>query len=64
MSRNRRRRHGEGTAWLVADRAHDDDLCYWYAGTNDGYLVEQARAARSGQERQEAPACPTSRTDC
>ena len=45
MSRHRRWRHGEGTAWLVADRVHGDYLCYWYAGTNDGHLVEQARAA-------------------
>jgi hypothetical protein len=45
MSRHRRRRHGEGTAWLVADRLNCDYLCYWYAGTNDGHLIEQARAA-------------------
>jgi hypothetical protein len=41
-------RHGEGTAWLVADRQRDDYLCYWYAGTNDGHLVEQARAGTAG----------------
>jgi hypothetical protein len=44
MRRHRRRRHGEGTAWLVADRVRHDYLCYWYAGTNDGHLVEQSRA--------------------
>ncbi len=44
MSR-RRKRHGDGTAWLVADRLEGDYLCYWYAGTGDGHLVESARVA-------------------
>jgi hypothetical protein len=42
MSKRREARRGEGTAWLVADRLTDDFYCYWYTGTNDGQLVEQA----------------------
>jgi hypothetical protein len=45
MRRHRQPRHGEGTAWLVVDRITGDYLCYWYTGTGDGHLVEQARAA-------------------
>lgn len=45
MRRHRRPRHGDGTAWLVADRARGDYLCYWYTGTGDAHLVEHARAA-------------------
>jgi len=44
MSRRRHPRHGDGTAWLVADRLAGDFLCYWYAGPNDAYLAEHARA--------------------
>ncbi|HSS10516.1 MAG TPA: hypothetical protein VLL25_11560 [Acidimicrobiales bacterium] len=43
--RYRKPRHGEGTAWLVADPDQGDYLCYWYAGPSDGLLVGQARAA-------------------
>jgi hypothetical protein len=35
----------DGTAWLVVDRTRGDYLCYWYAGANDGYLIERARVA-------------------
>jgi hypothetical protein len=45
MSRRRRWRPGEGTAWLVADRVADDYRCYLYAGPNDDRVVERARAA-------------------
>jgi hypothetical protein len=45
MRQHRRPGHGDGTAWLVADRAEGDDICYWYAGTGDAHLVEHARAA-------------------
>ena len=50
MSRNRREHPGTGTgtAWLVADRAHGDYLCYWYGGKHDDDVVEQARAASAG----------------
>jgi hypothetical protein len=44
----RRPRHGDGTAWLVADRAHGDFLCYWYVGRTGDHLGEQARAASAG----------------
>ena len=44
MSRPRKR-HGDGTAWLVADRLKGDYLCYWYVGTGDRHLVESARVA-------------------
>jgi hypothetical protein len=45
MRRQRRPRHGDGTAWLVVDRVNGDYLCYWYTGTGEGHLVEHARAA-------------------
>ena len=38
-------RRGEGTAWLVADRARGDFACYWYVGRAGDHLGEQARAA-------------------
>ena len=38
-------RHGDGTAWLVADRAHGDFDCYWYVGRAGDHLGEQASAA-------------------
>jgi hypothetical protein len=41
----RRPRHGDGTAWLVADRARGDFVCYWYVGRACDHLGEQARAA-------------------
>jgi hypothetical protein len=37
--------HGDGTAWLVADRLEGDYLCYWYVGTGDDHLVESERVA-------------------
>jgi hypothetical protein len=40
----RRSRRGGGTAWLVFDGSTGGYLCYWYAGTNDDHLLEQARA--------------------
>jgi hypothetical protein len=48
MRRHPGKRHGEGTAWLVADRGHDDYLCYWFVGTNDGHLLERARVPFAG----------------
>jgi hypothetical protein len=45
MSARRTARHGDGTVWLVADRLIGDYLCYWYAGTNDGHLVDCTRLA-------------------
>jgi cytidine deaminase len=45
MRTQRGARRGDGTAWLVADRSSDRFDCYWYTGTNDGELVEQAGAA-------------------
>jgi hypothetical protein len=46
MKRAHGRPHrGDGTAWLVIDRSRGDYLCYWYAGTGDDRLLEQARAA-------------------
>lgn len=46
MSR-RRKRHGDGTVWLVAHRPEGDYLCYWYVGTGDGHLAESARVANA-----------------
>ena len=43
--RRRRPRHGDGTAWLVADRAHGDFICYWYVGRAGDHLGEQSRTA-------------------
>jgi len=48
MTRHQRRpRHGDGTAWLVADRARGDFDCYWYVGRAGDHLGAQARAATS-----------------
>src|SRR5687767_14779449 len=49
MSRQRTPKHGDGTAWLVVDRAKSDYSCSWYAGTHDGRLVEHARVATASQ---------------
>ena len=38
-------RHGEGTAWLVADRISGDFHCYWYVGRAGDHLADKARAA-------------------
>ena len=45
MRHHREARHGDGTAWLVADDAQNDYLCYWYVGRADDRLAEQARVA-------------------
>lgn len=37
------RRSGEGTAWLVADGADGEYLCYWYTGRSGDNLEERAR---------------------
>ena len=42
-------REGDGTAWLVADRAHGDFLCYWFVGPSDQRVAEQARAASADE---------------
>ena len=44
MTRPGSPKHGNGTAWLVADLARGDYVCHWYTGPNDERLVEQARA--------------------
>jgi hypothetical protein len=38
-------RHGDGTAWLVADRARGDFVCYLYVGPAGDHLGEQSRQA-------------------
>jgi cytidine deaminase len=45
MRRHPKSRRGDGTAWLVVDRRTGDYDCSWYAGADDGWLVEQARVA-------------------
>jgi hypothetical protein len=45
MRRNHPPSHGDGTAWLVADRARQDYLCYWFVGSHSDRLAERARAA-------------------
>jgi hypothetical protein len=47
MTRRRRARTGDGTAWLVVDRVKADYLCYWYAGPGGGELMEHARVANA-----------------
>ena len=42
-------REGDGTAWLVADRARGDFLCYWFVGPSDQRVAEQARAASADE---------------
>ena len=49
MSRHRTPKHGDGTAWLVVDRARGDYSCSWFAGTHDGRLVEHARIATASE---------------
>lgn len=45
MKQQRRAEPGEGSVWLVLDRSTGGYVCYWYAGANEGRMVEQARAA-------------------
>ena len=45
MSRHRRPRLGDGTAWLVADVKRGDYVCFWYTGPDDGDLAAHARMA-------------------
>ena len=49
MMRHRARRHGDGTAWLVADRAHGDFSCGWYVGPGGDRLAERARAGTAAE---------------
>ena len=49
MRRHRTPRHGDGTAWLVADRLKGDYLCSWYTGTHGGHLVEDARVPTASE---------------
>jgi len=39
--------YGQGSAWLVADRAHGGFVCYWYVGPAGDHLREHARAANA-----------------
>jgi hypothetical protein len=45
MRKRREGRIGEGTAWLITDRASSNVDCYWYSGVSGGQLVEQSSAA-------------------
>jgi hypothetical protein len=47
MKRTPEPQRGDGTAWLSADHARGDYVCYWYAGPNDGVVVEHERAANA-----------------
>jgi hypothetical protein len=49
MSRNRTPQHGDGTAWLVADRLAGDYVCSWYIGTHSGRLVQGARVPTAAE---------------
>ena len=49
MLRHRAPRHGDGTAWLVADRAHGDFSCGWYVGAGGDRLAERARAGTAAE---------------
>jgi cytidine deaminase len=42
MSGDGHARPGDGTVWVTTDAGHDAHHCYWYAGANDGHLVERA----------------------
>jgi len=44
---SRRLRDAEGSAWLVADRAHGGFVCYWYTGRAGDHLGEQTRVANA-----------------
>jgi hypothetical protein len=48
MKRGRAARRGEGMAWLVADSANDEFMCYWYFGAGGDRLAEHARVASEG----------------
>src|SRR4051812_47226669 len=49
MRRRRTPRHGDGTAWLVADRARGDFSCSWYVGPGRDRLAERARAGTAAE---------------
>ena len=49
MRRHRQSRHGEGTAWLVADGTATGFHCYWYGGRAGDRLVEQAHVASASE---------------
>ncbi len=44
MRRNRKPHYGDGTAWLVADRARGDFSCGWYVGPSGDRLADHGRA--------------------
>lgn len=49
----------DGMAWLVADRARGDFLCYWYFGRSGAHLAQQTRVATA----EDAVAWGRARTD-
>ena len=49
MRRHRPPRHGEGTAWLVADGRTGGFHCYWYVGRAGDRLVEQAHVSSASE---------------
>ena len=49
MRRHRAPRHGDGTAWLVADRARGDFSCGWYVGPTGDRLAERGRAGTAAE---------------
>jgi hypothetical protein len=49
MRRHRAPRYGDGTAWLVADRARGDFSCGWYVGPSGDRLAEHARAGTAAE---------------
>ena len=49
MRRHRTPRYGDGTAWLVADRARGDFSCGWYVGPSGDRLAEHGRAGTAAE---------------
>jgi hypothetical protein len=49
MTRHRAPHQGDGTAWLVADRAHGDFSCGWYVGPSSDRLAERGRAGTAAE---------------
>ena len=43
------RQQDDGIVWVIADEGHDAHHCYWYTGSNDGRLAEQASVTTAAE---------------
>jgi hypothetical protein len=49
VRRHRAPRHGDGTAWLVANRARGDFSCCWFVGPGGDRVADRARAVTAAE---------------